>query len=184
MYNYFSNVLRKYFVDHRKLQLLYSDTDSLILKIITNNLIEDLKNLKPTLDFSNLPKNHPLYDASCKSKLFYFKEEFALLPVLRIVSLGSKVYATETVCCSDYNRHKGDDCDKNPSSGKLYGNVICNEKLVLKGITKLAKNNFDFNDYLNCLSGQISKRAVEYRIQSKKQVISSTIVKKIALAGF
>ncbi len=78
MYNYFYNVLRKYFVDHRKLQLLYSDTDSLILKIITNNLIEDLKNLKPTLDFSNLPKKHPLYDASSKSKPFYFKEEFAL----------------------------------------------------------------------------------------------------------
>ena len=184
MYNYFYNVLRKYFVDHKKLQLLYSDTDSLILKIVTNNLIDDLKNLKPTLDFSNLTKNHLLYDASCKSKLFYFKEEFALLPILRIVSLGSKVYATETVCCLDYKHHKGDSCEKNPSSGKLYGNIICNEKLVLKGITKRAKNNFAFNDYLNCLSGQISKRAVEYRIQSKKQVISSTIVKKIALAGF
>ena len=94
------------------------------------------------------------------------------------------MYATETVCCSDYNRHKGDDCDKNPSSGKLYGNVICNEKLVLKGITKIAKNNFAFHDYLSCLTGQISKRALEYRIQSKKQIISSTVTKKIALAGF
>ena len=184
MYNYFYNVLRKYFVDPKKLQVLYSDTDSYILKILTNNLIEDLKNLKPTLDFSNLPKKHPLYDPSCKSKLFYFKEEFALLPILRFVSLGSKVYATETVCCIDYNCHKDDNCEKNPCLGKLYGNVICNEKLVLKGITKIAKNNFAFDDYLSCLTDQISKRALEYRIQSKKQVISSTVVKKITLAGF
>ena len=49
---------------------------------------------------------------------------------------------------------------------------------------KIGKNNFVFNDYLHGLTGQISKRALEYCIQSKKQVISSSVVKKIALASF
>ena len=33
MYDYYYNVLRKYFIEYRKVQLLYSDTDSFILKI-------------------------------------------------------------------------------------------------------------------------------------------------------
>ena len=45
MYHYYYNVLRKYFDNHSNLQVLYSDTDSFILKIKTNNLIDDLRNL-------------------------------------------------------------------------------------------------------------------------------------------
>ena len=103
MYDYYYNVLRKYFVDYTSVQLLYSDTDSFVLKIKTNDLLQDLENLAPTFDFSNLNPNHQLFDPTKKSKLFHFKEEFSLLPILRFVSLGSKVYAIQTVCCHDFN---------------------------------------------------------------------------------
>ena len=118
MYYYYYCVLRKYFVNYENVQLLYSDTDSYILKIKTDNLISDLRNLKQTLDFSNLHHNHPLFDDSKKSRLFYLKEEFALLPILRIVSLGSKVYSIETVCCHQYQSHHNNYCEK-----KRRGNV-------------------------------------------------------------
>ena len=42
MYYYYYKVLRKYFEDYNKLQVLYSDTDSLILKIKTDSLTADL----------------------------------------------------------------------------------------------------------------------------------------------
>ena len=58
------------------------------------------------------------------------------------------------------------------------------EKKVVKGISTLAKNNFTYQDYLQCLTNQISKKAIDYRIKSKRQVITSNMVKYIALASF
>ena len=184
MYHYYYNVLRKYFDNHSNLQVLYSDTDSFILKIKTNNLIDDLRNLKQTFDFSNLSKTHPLYDISKKSQLFHFKEEFGLLPILRFVSLGSKVYCLETVCCHQYESHHNQHCKNNLCCKQSEYNFLTHDKLVLKGITKVSKNNFTFQDYFSCLTKQISKKVTDYRIQSKKQEITSTLVKKVALTTF
>ncbi len=177
-------MLRKYFEDYNKLQVLYSDTDSLILKIKTDSLAADLQNLKKTFDFSNLERTHPLFDISKKSKLFYFKEEFALLPILRLVSLGSKVYCLETVCCHQFQFHDKERCEKNVSYKQGEYDFLSSDKLVLKGISKTAKCTFTFQDYLSCLTNQISKKVIDYRIQSKKQEITTTLVKKVALASF
>ena len=51
MYDYFYNILGPYFGNYKDVQLLYSDTDSLILKIKSNDLISDLKYLSPHLTF-------------------------------------------------------------------------------------------------------------------------------------
>ena len=48
MYDYYYNVLRQYYKNYKHLQLIYSDTDSLILKIKTHNLLEDLRQLSHT----------------------------------------------------------------------------------------------------------------------------------------
>ena len=152
MYTYFYNVLRKYYGDFQNLQVLYSDTDSFILKVKTQDLVNDLDNLKQTFDFSNLDTNHPLYDPKHKSKLFYFKEEFGLLPILRLVSLGSKVYCTETVCCHQYHLHQNNECPSNLNIKKPDGDFLTTEKIVIKGVSKIAKNTFTFNDNLSCLT--------------------------------
>ena len=77
---------------------------------------------------------------------FISERNFPYCQFSGLLLFGSTVYATETVCCLDYNCHKGDNCKKKPSCGKIYGNVICNEKLVLKGIATIAKNNFVFEN--------------------------------------
>ena len=184
MYDYFYNVLRQYFGHYENLQLLYSDTDSFILKVKSHNLINDLINLKPTMDFSNLPNNHTLFDKSNQSKLFHFKEEFGMLPILRLVSLGSKVYSLETVCCHEHDSHSDEFCTTSLISKKDGCNFISDEKLILKGVSKIAKRTLSFDDYYDCLTNQISKRVTDHRIQSKKQQISTTFVRKIALASF
>ena len=179
MYYYYYNVLRKYFGNPDHLQVLYSDTDSYILKIKTRNLQEDLRNLKQTFDFSNLHKEHPLYDISNKSKLFYFKEELSLLPILRMVSLGSKVYCVETVCCHQYESHEQGYCENNTDCKLDNKTFLSSEKVVLKGVTRVAKSNITFQDYLSCLMNQTSIKVSDYRIQSKKQELTSTMVKKL-----
>jgi len=72
MYDFFYNVLRPYFGDDG-VDLLYSDTDSLAIKIKTRNLLFDLQNLKSNMDFSNLNKEHPLFQM--KTKLNYLNSK-------------------------------------------------------------------------------------------------------------
>ena len=182
MYDYFYNTLRPYFGNYKDVQLLYSDTDSFILKIKSNDLISDLKNLSPTFDFSNLPMNHPLFDDSKKSKLFHFKEEFGLLPILRVVCLGSKVYSIQTVCCHDFKLHSCQKCKTNPLLVKDKDNI--SDKLVMKGISKQARTKFTFQDYFCCLQKQLARRTIDYQIQSKNQKLSSNVIQKVALSGF
>jgi len=189
MYDYFYNVLRKYYKNHHDLQLLYSDTDSLVLKILSDDLIADLKDLSSTFDFSNLPLDHELYDTARKSKLFCFKEEFGFLPILRIVSLGSKVYAIQTVCCHNFKNHYSGKCQasssNNPDANNLEAKkVFCEDKLTMKGVSRRAKDRFTFQDYFRCMQSQVSRRTVDYRIQSKKQKLSSVTIQKVALSGF
>ena len=139
MYDYYYNVLRKYFIDYVKVQLLYSDTDSFILKIKSSDIHQDLENLSPTFDFSNLPSTHKLFDSTKKSKLFHFKEEFGMLPILRYVSLGSKVYALQTVCCHDFKPNFPCRCRLSRPNQHEFSH---SDKLTLKGVSKIAKKSF------------------------------------------
>ena len=122
------------------------------------------------LDFSYLPSSYLLYNDSKRSRLFHFKEEFGLLPILRFVSLGSKVYSIQTVCCHDYESHTNTQCPSNIDTpakmnvnGKLY-----RDKLILKGVSKNSKQNLAFEDYFECLMDQNTIRVVDHRLQSRK----------------
>ena len=59
MYNFYYNTIKKTYAD--KVQLLYTDTDSLLLHVETPNIYDDmLKNAK-FYDTSDYPSNHRLY---------------------------------------------------------------------------------------------------------------------------
>ena len=60
MYNFHYNVMKPVFND--RIQLLYTDTDSLMYKDLCAEL--EVAGKKGWFDFSNLPPDHPLYDAS------------------------------------------------------------------------------------------------------------------------
>ena len=188
MYDYFYNILRKYYENPKHLQLIYSDTDSFVLKITTKNLVLDLKCLSTSFDFSNLPKTHCLFDESNRSKLFHFKEEFGLHPILRIVSLGSKVYSIQLACCHNFNKKIHGKCENHnfvySDTDQHLNQYTFTDKLVLKGISKHAKCKFSFQDYFECLQKQVARRALDFRIQSKNHKLSSSLVHKIALSGF
>ena len=186
MYSFYYKVLKSYYPEPDSLRLVYSDTDSLLLSSETSDLLGDLKALEEVFDFSNLPSNHSLYDDSKRSKLFHFKEEFGLLPILRFVSLGSKVYSIQTVCCHDYKSHANGQCADNIESGSKIriGGKTCTDKLVLKGVSRNSKQNLAFEDYFHCLLDQNTIRVEDHRIQSRKQKITSSLVHKIALTSF
>ena len=107
------------------IEILYTDTDSFVLKIKTFNLTNSLKNLKHHFDFSNYPKDHELYDTSNTKVPGTFKDELGGEEMTEFVALRSKMYSYKT---------------KN------------GEEKRLKGISRnVVKNEICFDDYLVAL---------------------------------
>ena len=57
------------------LKLLYTDTDSYVIKVETDDLYEDFKDINDYMDFSDYPQEHPNYDKTNKKVLGKFKDE-------------------------------------------------------------------------------------------------------------
>jgi len=64
MYDFYYNYLKARY--GTKCDLIYTDTDSLLLDIQTENVYKDMKEHKWLSDTSNYPIDHPLYDARNK----------------------------------------------------------------------------------------------------------------------
>ena len=102
---------------------------SFVLSIETPNIINDLKNLQDLFDFSNLNENHELFSNKNKKVVGKFKIETPEnIWIDKFVALRSKCYAFKS----------GDD-----------------SKNKLKGISKSFSKNIKFEEYYNCLFGEI-----------------------------
>ena len=56
-----------------KFELIYTDTDSFIIHVETDDIYKDMFEDKNLYDFSEYPKNHPNYDITNKKVLMKFK---------------------------------------------------------------------------------------------------------------
>ena len=59
MYDFYYNQLKKQYGD--RVRLLYTDTDSVIIHVRTDDLYEDMKKNMDLYDTSNFPEDHPSY---------------------------------------------------------------------------------------------------------------------------
>ena len=108
MYKFFYNYLKvKY---DKKVNLLYTDTDSFVLEIFTDDIYEDMKNDGHLFDFSEYPKNHKFYNIKNKKKIGIFKDELKGAILTEFVALKPKMYSYEYIennSIINKNRHKG-----------------------------------------------------------------------------
>ena len=70
MYETYYDKLQPY-LGQENLQLHYMDTDSFVLSVNTKDIIKDLKNLEYIFDFSNLDKNHELFNNKNKKNWIF-----------------------------------------------------------------------------------------------------------------
>ena len=91
MYDFFYNHLKKQYGE--KCELLYTDTDSLLLKIETEDVYKDIKANESFYDTSDYPKEHPLHSTVNKKVLGKMKDECAGTPISEYVGLRSKMYS-------------------------------------------------------------------------------------------
>ena len=167
MYDFYYNVLQKRYGD--KIKLLMTDTDSLCVEIETDDVYEDMGDMKEYYDFSEYPKNHKLYNTENQAVVGKFKDEFAKKDktkgniITEFVGLRSKLYSITSV----------DD----------EGNI--KEKRIAKGVKKcVIDKGLHNSDYNETLENKTQLRKDMNFIKSKLHNVNTVKVNKICLSAY
>jgi hypothetical protein len=161
MYNFHYNVMKKKFRD--KLQLLYTDTDSLLYEISDCDVYQELESLKEYFDFSNYPPSHKLYSPEGKRVPGLFKDEASGQNILEFVGLRSKMYSFILA----------------KSDGKFK------ETKTAKGVKKsIISRELHHKDFFNCLMQQNQMEHSFHQIRSKSHSVTTNLQKKVTLSPF
>ena len=160
MYDFHYNYIKKKYGD--KAKLLFTDTDSLMYEIKTEDFYKDISgDVKDKFDTSDYPPNHPSgMPTGCNKKVLgMFKDEAGGKIIDEFVGLRAKLYS--------YKMFEGKESKK------------------CKGVKKsVVKESITHEDYKNCLF--IGKEQLHVRkmnvIRSHKHDIYTEEVNKIALS--
>ena len=93
MYDFFYNHLKAKYGEN--CELVYTDTDSLILDIQTEDVYKDMQEDSWRYDTSNYHKDHPLYNDRNKKSLGKMKDECAGDVIEEVVAVRSKMYSVK-----------------------------------------------------------------------------------------
>lgn len=154
MFNFYYNVLKSYYNDYyhhgKRVQLLFTDTDSLMLQIFTDDIFKDIAEINAT------PEYHCPFDVSsfdpkvveeyniphqCDKEIGKFKSETGSKIIYRFIGLRSKMYAYQTV--DEY----------------LASSEACHKRG--KGIPSTALMSINMKAYLECLFGTSDEEKIK-----------------------
>ena len=91
MYDWYYNKLRQKYDEN--CTLLYTDTDSLLVDIKTEDVYKNVSETKEEYDFSDYPTDHPLYDETNKRVIGKLKHECDGTPIAEYIVLRPKLYS-------------------------------------------------------------------------------------------
>ena len=93
MYDFYYNRMKARY--GHKCELVYTDTDSLILDIQTEDVYKDMKEHSWMYDTSNYPKGHLLYNTANKKVLGKMKDECGREVIKEVVAVRPKMSSVE-----------------------------------------------------------------------------------------
>ena len=160
MFDFHYNYIQKKY-GHNRVKLLFTDTDSLMYEITTDDFYKDIaKDIKTKFDTSDYPPSHPsgILTGVNKKVIGMFKDEVAGRQITHFVGLRPKLYSFKV---------EGENANKK-----------------FKGIKKnIVKKEISFEDYVQCLfSGEKQMRSMKI-IRSENHDIYSKEVNKAALSN-
>ena len=165
MFDFHYNYIQKKYSN--KAELMFTDTDSLLYHINTEDFYKDIsKDIKTKFDTSDYPSDHPsgILTGVNKKVIGMFKDEVAGLQITHFVGLRPKLYS-----------FKVEDPDPGKEGGLTKKCKGIKKNVVKKGIT--------FEDYVKCLfSGEKQMRSMNI-IRSENHDIYSKEVNKVALSN-
>ena len=138
--------------------VLMSDTDSFLLEVRAKSVDEAVTRIEKVMDFSNYPKDHPLYDASRAKALGYLKNESPKSMITHYVGLKSKTYIILT---EDNEKH-----------------------VRAKGVKKSHQNSIKFDQMMECLYRMKGHAVDSHFIRSKDHVIRLMKGRQLAFSSF
>ena len=94
MYDFHYNTMKPRY--NENIELLMTDTDSLVYEIRTEDFYKDMYEMKQHFDMSEYSKSNPIYDETNKKVIGKFKDETGDKVIKTFVGVRSKVYAIET----------------------------------------------------------------------------------------
>ena len=157
MFNFHYNYIKKKY--HNKAELLFTDTDSLMYQIKTDDFYKDINpDVQDKFNTSDYPSIHPsgIQTGLNKKVIGLFKDEVAGKQITHFVGLRPKLYSYKVEDEKELKKCKG-----------IKKNVV--------------KKKLDFDDYVKCLfSGEKEMRKMKI-IRSEKHDIYSKEVNKVAL---
>ena len=159
MFNFHHNYIKEKY--HNKAELLFTDTDSLMYHIKTDDFYKDINpDIIDKFDTSDYPPNHKsgILTGVNKKVIGMFKDEAAGKQITHFVGLRPKLYSYKVEDEKDLKKCKG-----------IKKNVV--------------KKSIDFDDYVKCLfTGEKEMRTMKI-MRSEKHDIYSKEVNKIALSS-
>ena len=157
MYDFHYNTIKKKYGSRAK--LMFTDTDSLIYHIKTNNVYEDFKEIGDCWDNSDYPKDSPYYNTHNKKVIGKFKDETAGTQITEFVGLRSKMYS--------YTKNGG-------GGGKTAKGV---KRYVIKDV-------ITHKDYKDVLTKQKQMRHTMNSIRSVNHQLGTYEQQKISLSCY
>ena len=160
MYQFWYDHLKNKY--NNKVELVYTDTDSSIIQVETDDIYKDMLEDKNLYDFSEYPINHPNYDITNKKVLMKFKDEMKLLIITEFIGLKPKMYSFNYIDNNNIivnkNTHKGikesiclkhDEYKRSSYKEELIYKEFYNLQLNKKNIylDKIALNPFESKRY-------------------------------------
>ena len=91
MLDFHYNLLLPFYGD--RLSLLFTDTDSFIYEVLTQDVYSDLFQKKEYFDFASYPKSSLFYDPTNDKVIGKFKDETKGVPIREFVGLKPKMYS-------------------------------------------------------------------------------------------
>ncbi|KAK9871690.1 hypothetical protein WA026_014140 [Henosepilachna vigintioctopunctata] len=156
IYNFFYNFLKQKY--GKKVSLLYSDTDSLLIEVFTENIYEDIKQNSQHFDLSNYSPQNMHNIIPNVSQIGKMKDEYAGQVIKSFYGTGAKAYCVELL----------DKVDKKA-----------------KGISKhIVEKNIHLSDYKNVITKNESLLCVMSIFRSCLHDMFTEMRNKIALSSF
>ena len=185
MYDFHYNYIKNKYND--KVELLFTDTDSLVYEIHTEDFYKDIENdIIDKFDTSDLPEDHPSNLPLVNSKIMgMFKDEKEGFEILEFVGLLAKLYSLKVLqMYKEYNGYgkKVKDGMTIEKYEKLWNEY--EETKKCKGVSmSVVKKSISHEDYLKCLNTRTKHLTKMNVFRSRKHEMYNEEVNKIALSA-
>ena len=174
-------------VKYGKIKLIYTDTDSFVIEVEKDDIYKDMLQDTHLYDFSDYPKDHPLYSLTNKKVYGIFKDDLNGKIITEFTADKPKMYSYEYIDNYIDMLENSDLYEYELIKSKMYSNeYIDNYTILNKNKCKGVKISIDLK-HNECKRALFKEELIYkefYNLQLNKQKIYIDKINKITLNPF